>query len=126
MTGLSIMVLIVDGNEINLEILKEFLASEGFLFESTKSVSQCYDMLKQSPDMYDIVILDRMMPDGDGVSILKDMRSLLGLQDLPVIIQSGLAMEEKIQEGLDAGANAYLTKPFSKQALFDAINKVLA
>lgn len=64
---------------------------------------------------YDVVVLDRMLPRRDGMSVLADMR-VAGVST-PVLILSALAEEDHRIEGLNAGANDYLVKPFSTREL---------
>lgn len=65
--------------------------------------------------LYDLVILDRMLPGRDGLSILKEFRSL-GF-DTPVLFLTARDMPKDRVEGLDAGADDYLVKPFSSEEL---------
>ena len=65
----------------------------------------------------DLVLSDVMMPKLDGFGLLKAIRNDAELQDLPVIMLSARAGEEARVEGLDAGADDYLTKPFSAREL---------
>jgi len=64
---------------------------------------------------FDVIVLDRMLPKQDGVSVLRRIRSE-GIST-PVLILSALAEEDHRVEGLDAGANDYLVKPFSTREL---------
>ncbi len=65
----------------------------------------------------DLVIADVMMPEMDGFGLLREIRGDPALRDIPVILLSARAGEESRVEGLDAGANDYLVKPFSAREL---------
>ena len=65
----------------------------------------------------DLLVTDVMMPRLDGFGLLRAMRNDAGLRDLPVIMLSARAGEEAKVEGLDSGADDYLTKPFSAREL---------
>src|SRR6202035_244732 len=65
----------------------------------------------------DLVLTDIMMPGLDGFGLLRELRADARLRTIPVILLSARAGEESAVEGLDAGADDYLTKPFSAQEL---------
>ena len=73
----------------------------------------------------DIVLLDIMLPDGNGLRMLAGMRQHPRLSMLPVIMLTALTGAEDIQFGLDLGADGYITKPYSKNLLVDTIRQVL-
>jgi PAS domain S-box-containing protein len=70
----------------------------------------------------DLVLTDVMMPRLDGFSLLREIRRDPNLRDLPVILLSARAGEEARVEGLDAGADDYLTKPFAARELVARVN----
>ncbi|MEO8714155.1 MAG: response regulator, partial [Acetobacteraceae bacterium] len=74
----------------------------------------------------DLVLTDVMMPNLDGFDLLREIRAAPDLRDLPVILLSARAGEEARVEGLDAGADDYLTKPFSASELRARVRANLA
>lgn len=78
--------------------------------------------LSELPDM---VILDVMMPDIDGITITRTLRENEKTKDIPIILLTGCGEEEDIQKGLDAGATEYYSKPFSPIKLLDKIHSIL-
>jgi two-component system alkaline phosphatase synthesis response regulator PhoP len=70
------------------------------------------------------VILDIMMPDFSGLDVLNYMRADRNLSDIPVIIVSAKTLPDEIHEGLNAGADVYLTKPVAFNDLKNAIEEV--
>ncbi|MDP9241901.1 MAG: response regulator [Actinomycetota bacterium] len=77
--------------------------------------------LQERPD---VIVLDIMMPRKDGLSLLRDLRSDDSTRDLPVILLSALAASADQLRGYEAGADGYLTKPFSPDDLNGAIAHV--
>jgi DNA-binding response OmpR family regulator len=61
----------------------------------------------------DLLILDRLLPDGDGVQLLARLKRRPELRDLPVLVLSAKFGTEELTEGLDLGADDYVPKPFS-------------
>jgi DNA-binding response OmpR family regulator len=88
-------------------------------------VSNGKDALSLAKDKKpDVIILDVMMPELNGLDALKELKSDKELKDIPVIMLSAKAGGEDINKGLELGADAYLTKPFSPKQLLEEINKV--
>ena len=81
------------------------------------------DLATQAPA--DVVLLDVMLPDGDGFQILASMRRNAKFALVPVIMLTALNSAEDIRRGLDLGADGYITKPYSKNLLVDTIRQVL-
>ncbi len=73
----------------------------------------------------DLVILDIMLPEEDGMSILKKLRENKESSDVPIIMLTARDSEIDIVQGLDAGADDYVTKPFGTMALLSRIKAVL-
>jgi CheY-like chemotaxis protein len=73
----------------------------------------------------DVVLLDIMLPDGNGFDVLVSMRRHPKLALLPVIMLTALGHPEQVRRGLALGADGYITKPYSKKILTDTIGAVL-
>jgi len=73
----------------------------------------------------DLIISDIMVPYMDGIQILKKIKAMDELKDIPVIMLSSKAQEEDIVLGLELGAQDYIVKPFSPSELILRVNKAL-
>lgn len=91
---------------------------------SAINATEAAQILRQPP-LPDLVVLDLMLPEISGIDFLKQMRSKSLFDALPVIILSALADPMQIREGLDAGADRYLTKPYLANNLIKTVNEVL-
>jgi DNA-binding response OmpR family regulator len=80
--------------------------------------------LKADP-LPDLILLDLMLPEISGIDFLKQIRGKSEYDGLPVIILSALADPEQIREGLDSGADRYLTKPYLANNLIKTVREVL-
>jgi len=73
----------------------------------------------------DILLLDIRLPDGDGIEILAAMRRHAKLALLPIVMLTAVTGKENVRRGLELGADGYITKPYSKKIVVDAIRAVL-
>ena len=74
----------------------------------------------------DLVVLDWMMPKWDGLEVCQRLRALPETSEIPVVLLTARAREADIHEGLDAGADDYVVKPFDVQNLVDRVRTLLA
>ncbi len=73
----------------------------------------------------DLMLLDLLLPKVDGFEVLSVLKNNEKYKDIPVIVLTAKAGEEDRQRALDLGANAYMTKPFRPQELWDILKKYL-
>ena len=87
------------------------------------NVSQAYTYLEENRP--DLIVADIMMPGVDGLTMIRQMKSKPELADIPTVVLSALAAEQDRLEALNAGANAFLAKPFTASELKDTIEPLL-
>lgn len=113
--------LLVEDDPATAESLELMLKSSGMVVDKTDlgedglEIGKLYD--------YDIIILDLMLPDMDGIDVLRRLRD--AKVDTPVLILSGLLEAENKVKGLGSGADDYLTKPFDKDELLARIQAIV-
>ena len=73
----------------------------------------------------DLMLLDVQLPDADGLKILAKLRSHPKFAELPVIMMTGRSGAADVMQGLAAGADGYVTKPFKMSALVGVVNSAL-
>ena len=115
--------LLVDDSPLNLKILLEFLPQPDYRCTTAQGGLQAWEMLEAQPDRFHAVLLDRIMPEMDGMEVLRKMKQHPVLSQIPVIMQTAASTHQQTLEGLQAGAYYYLAKPFEKatlQAIVDA------
>lgn len=120
----EIVVLIVedDPDQLALALLRVQVA--GFAVRTADSVEALQEtLLTQGPP--DLLLLDIMLPDGDGFDILAGLRNYPAHALLPVVMLTVKEDPTDIQRGLSLGADAYVTKPYSKKLLEDVLRQVL-
>lgn len=116
-------VLVVDDDPDILQFVKVNLELEGYEAETAEHGRGALDTAKGSPP--DLVLLDVMMPEMDGLTVLRRLRSAPVTANVPVILLTAKALAEDRVHGLDLGADDYITKPFDVEELMARVRSVL-
>ena len=116
-------ILLVDDNTMELRSVHQMLVRMGFRVSSTNDSIKALDLFMQSPDAYDLVVSDQLMPVMKGSDLVLELRKIRNT--LPVIICSGSDDALKELRGMADPFLSLLAKPFSTQALRDAIDLIL-
>ncbi len=116
-------ILIVDDEPNIIMSLEYTFKKNNFEVFIARDGQEALDILEsQIPN---VIILDVMMPNVDGYATLEAVRKEEKLNNCKVIFLSAKNKESDIQKGMDLGANAYMTKPFSLKKLIDKVNDLL-
>ncbi|WP_352922520.1 response regulator [Mesorhizobium sp. M1182] len=116
-------ILAVDDTPENLEILRMRLEANGY---EVVTAADGEEGLGKARDLTpDLILLDIMMPKLDGISVVRMLKQDLSLRSIPVILVTAKADTRDVVEGLDAGGDDYLTKPFEHQALLARVRSML-
>ena len=108
-------ILLVEDDPSIREMLHDFLVSRHFAVRSVENGEQALEQLyAQTPDL---ILLDWMLPDTNGPALIKVIRNNAALHDIPIILLTAKAEETDKVEGLNVGADDYMTKPVSLQEL---------
>lgn len=113
-------ILVVDDEKGLVKIIRLNLQQDGFEVVEANNGAEAMEKLRTT--LPDLVLLDVMMPDFDGFSVLKMIREIGGT---PVIMLTAKGEESDIIKGLELGADDYVTKPFSPRELTSRIKAVL-
>ncbi len=114
---------IIEDEEDILDLLSYSLKKNGYIvFASGRGHQGLAYLLSHKVDL---LLLDLMLPEMHGVDICKTLRAAPQTRDLPIIMLTALGSEDDIVKGLDAGADDYITKPFSTKVLLSRVAAVL-
>lgn len=113
--------LIIEDDESLREIMCRALRSEGYIVETASNCFEAEDKIAGYD--YECIMLDIMLPDGNGLTLLKQIKEL-GKSDRVIIISARDSIDDKV-EGLELGADDYLAKPFYMAELSARIRSVL-
>lgn len=117
-------ILVVDDEPAMQEIAQALLERMGWEAIPALNVAMAVQVLRAKP-LPDLVVLDLMLPDIDGLELLRQMREKPVFDHLPVVILSALADPERIRKGLDLGADRYITKPTMAHNLIPTVSDLL-
>lgn len=112
-------ILVVDDEKNIRLVIREYLENEGYCVDEAKDGLEALEFLKRSK--YNLIIVDIMMPNMDGFSLLKKIDD----KDLPIIMLSAREDEYDKLEGFNLGVDDYITKPFSPKELVARCKAVL-
>lgn len=112
------VILVVDDDPLYRTAIKRMLEPEDVVVIETDSITATWSLLRENSAVnIDAILLDRLLPDGDGLSLLPQLRELPGVGQVPVIVQSGLISPEDVAQGMRHGAFYYLQKPLRGEML---------
>jgi len=113
-------ILVVEDDKKIANLVYRILRSEGFAADIAHDGEQASQKIIDGA--YSLIILDLMLTKKDGITLLKEIRQKSILT--PVLVVSGMTRIEEIREGLDAGADDYLKKPFLVSELITRIKSL--
>lgn len=116
-------VLIVDDEKPVRELIAYNVAREGFEALEAETAREALDLARAAHP--DIVILDLMLPDMNGLDVCRALKADRALAQIPIIMESAKSDDSDIVAGLELGADDYVTKPFSPKILVARIRSVL-
>ena len=116
----GVHILAVDDEPVNLQVLRNYLSLRQYNITLATSGHEALELLR-SNNRFDLVILDVMMPRMSGYECCRKIRELHSLNALPVLMLTAKNQVDDLVAGFDAGANDYLTKPFSRHELLSRV-----
>ena len=114
--------LVVDDNMVNLKVATRMLEQFNFSIDTAHGGNECLDIIKNKMNYYDVIFMDIMMPDLNGVDTLKKLKEIEGF-NTPVIALTADSMEGSREKYLAAGFDEYVSKPIIKELIEKALNK---
>ena len=113
-------ILLVDDDQRLRELLKDYLSEKNFQVFTSEDFEEAREILEFF--IFDLIILDRMMPTGDGINLIHDIKKA---SKTPIIMLTAMGENNDKIEGLKTGTDDYLSKPFEPEELFLRINNLL-
>jgi DNA-binding NtrC family response regulator len=120
-------ILVVDDDTIVLDSCKVVLEAEGFSVVLVSSAATAMEHLEHA-GIFDMMIMDVKMPDGDGVYLLQRITEkwpLANWPEIPVLVMSGYPTPETIRTFINRGVKEFIPKPFTPDELLEAVYRLL-
>ncbi len=116
-------ILVAEDNAVNRKLICLILAKAGYTYATVEDGTRVLDTLRAQP--FRLVLMDMMMPGISGYEATRAVRADPALSALPVIALTANAMNGEADRCREAGCDAYLAKPYSKEQLLDGIKSFL-
>lgn len=118
------VVLAVDDDPAILKLVQTLMKRNGVECVTAETAADAAAILKKPP-LPQVMILDMMLPDVSGLAFLREIRKTSLFDKMPVLILSAVADPDQIREGLEIGADRYITKPYINNNLVPAVQELL-
>ncbi len=115
-------ILLVDDDDLNLEILVEYLKDKPYELVQAHDGEGALKLLRADQQGFHALVLDRMMPGINGLEVLAQLKADERLKWLPVVMQTSAGFPHEICEGIEAGVFFYLIKPFHQEVLLRIVS----
>jgi len=125
MNKLQANLLVVDDEEFNRHILHKCLSDAGYRVTLAADGEEAWTLLDGEEHDFTSILLDRRMPQLDGMGLLLRIKSDNRFAHLPIIFQTGVASPSDIADGMKAGAFYYLTKPINKEEMLAVVQSAV-
>lgn len=120
----GVNVLVVDDTQLNLTLIRKLLNKEGATVTALDNGKAC--LAEAAEQKYDIILLDHMMPEMNGVEVFKRLKEQEGVnKDTPIVMLTANAMAGAMKEYIDMGFDSYLSKPISNTQLRETIYRLV-
>jgi len=113
-------ILLVDDDEKLKDLISKYLQEKGFEISVCGDIDEAENIVECF--VFDLIILDRMLPGGDGIDLIKKIKPKY---DMPILLLTALGESKERITGLKIGAEDYLSKPFEPEELYLRINSIL-
>jgi len=118
-------ILAIDDEALNLKVIENYLDDLDYELLTALDGEQGWALLEEYQEKIDVILLDRMMPNMDGLEFMEKIKSKPKLNHIPVVMQTAAAERNQILEGIQAGVYYYLTKPYDEQTLLSIVNAAI-
>ncbi|NHJ01471.1 MAG: response regulator [Candidatus Heimdallarchaeota archaeon] len=118
-------ILVVDDEEDTVELARMVLEYENYEVISASNGEDALELLKENRNRPNLILLDVLMPKISGLEVCRWIKENNELKNIPVLLFTAKVGKKDRQAGEEAGANAYINKPFSAEDLLNLIKKHL-
>jgi CheY-like chemotaxis protein len=113
--------LMIDDEDINHHVIRMILKNDGYEMISSYTGAEALDYLSKHSSEIDFIFLDLMMPDMDGLEVLKKIKSDESCANIPVIVQSASDNKSDYSKAIELGAIGFFVKPYNNKDISNFI-----
>jgi signal transduction histidine kinase/DNA-binding response OmpR family regulator len=118
----GVRILLAEDNAANIKLATLVLTKAGFHVDVARNGLEALAKFTQSPDMFDLILMDIQMPEMDGLTATRAIREE-GFDKIPIVAMTANAMKGDRENCLSAGMNDYISKPIRRENVFEVIRK---
>ena len=115
--------LIVEDNALNLKLMRDLLEASDIATLQTKDGTRALEMVREHRP--DIILMDIQLPDVSGLDVTRQLKADAELRDIPIIAVTALALRGDEERVMEAGCDAYISKPISVASFLQEVRKFL-
>lgn len=119
-------ILVVEDQKPMMDLLVAYLQVAHYSTAGAADGQIAFDILRETPHEFDVILLDRRMPNMNGMELMALLKDDDVLKNIPVIMQTASDSTKDIAEGIDAGVYYYLTKPIDREMLLSTVGAAVA
>ncbi len=118
-------ILVVDDEAVCADSLALGLRLKGHDVQIARGGREALEWLEQNSTAANLVLLDIMMPEIDGLEVLASLKKNETLSSIPVVLQTGISDMRAIERGMELGARTWIQKPFSNKQITSLVDTIL-
>lgn len=119
-------IFIAEDNPTNMKLINDILSYQGYAIIQATDGKMALERIKENKDIIDLILMDVQLPEMDGISVIKKIKSDDSTKNIPIFVISAYAMENDIKNAREAGCNEYITKPINVQNFIKLVNEVFS
>ncbi len=118
-------VLVVEDNDMNMQLVEYLLEEGGYHIVKASSGEEALSITRDASTPLDLILMDIHLPGMDGLSVVREMKSDLRTQKIPILALTAHAMRGDKDRFLEAGCDGYISKPIDVKTFLSSIEQFL-